>query len=147
MPSTISTSVSIALASSTVMTPSLPTFCIALAIMLPILLSPFDETVPTWATSAEEETFLARFSMSLTTALTAMSMSNSWWCLCASTDSSSCYARMLKRKPAQTLQFQRNFLHSNSRAITEPPCPIPSPDARRTAKLAPWDAHSRGGWM
>src|SRR6476660_955858 len=74
MPSTISTSVSIALASSTVMTPSLPTFCIALAIMLPMLASPFDETVPTWATSAEELTFLARFSMSLTTALTAISM-------------------------------------------------------------------------
>ena len=74
MPSTISTSVSIALASSTVMTPSLPTFCIALAIMLPIVLSPLAETVPTWATSAEELTFLARFSMSLTTAKTAMSM-------------------------------------------------------------------------
>ena len=42
MPSTISTSVSSALASSTVITPSLPTFCIASAIILPILLSPFD---------------------------------------------------------------------------------------------------------
>ena len=30
--------------------------------------------VPTWATSADEPTFLARFSMSLTTAATAMSM-------------------------------------------------------------------------
>src|SRR5665213_14608 len=74
MPSTISTSVSIALASSTVMTPSLPTFCIALAIMLPMVASPFDEMVPTWATSADEPTGLARFSMSLTTAVTAMSM-------------------------------------------------------------------------
>ena len=74
MPSTISTSVSSALASSTVITPSLPTFCIASAIILPILASPFDEMVPTWATSAEEPTFLARFSMSLTTAATAMSM-------------------------------------------------------------------------
>ncbi len=74
MPSTISTSVSIALASSTVMTPSLPTFCIACAIILPMVASPFDEMVPTWATSAEEPTFLARFSMSLTTAATAMSM-------------------------------------------------------------------------
>ena len=36
--------------------------------------SPFDEMVPTWATSAEEPTGLARFSMSLTTAVTAMSM-------------------------------------------------------------------------
>jgi len=43
MPSTISTSVSSDLASSTVMTPSLPTFCMASAIILPILLSPFDE--------------------------------------------------------------------------------------------------------
>ena len=36
MPSTTSSSVSAVLASSTVMTPSLPTFCIALAIILPI---------------------------------------------------------------------------------------------------------------
>ncbi len=74
MPSTISTSVSSALASSTVMTPSLPTFCIASAIILPILLSPFDAIEPTWATSDDEPTFLARFSMSFTTAVTAMSM-------------------------------------------------------------------------
>ena len=47
MPSTISTSVSSDFASSTVMTPSLPTFCIASAIILPICLSPFDEMVPT----------------------------------------------------------------------------------------------------
>src|SRR6266852_3275726 len=74
MPSTISTSVSRDFASSTVMTPSLPTFCIAWAIILPILVSPLDEIVPTWATSADDPTFLARFSMSLTTAATAMSM-------------------------------------------------------------------------
>src|SRR6266446_6350024 len=74
MPSTISTSVSRDFASSTVMTPSLPTFCMAWAIILPILLSPLDETVPTWATSADDSTFLARFSMSLMTAATAMSM-------------------------------------------------------------------------
>ena len=74
MPSTISTSVSSDLASSTVMTPSLPTFCIASAIILPMCLSPFDEMVPTCATSADEPTFLARFSMSLMTAATAMSM-------------------------------------------------------------------------
>src|ERR1700678_4167311 len=74
MPSTISTSVSSDFASSTVMTPSLPTFCIAWAIILPILLSPFDEIVPTCATSAEDSTFLARFSMSRMTAATAMSM-------------------------------------------------------------------------
>src|SRR5262245_41008275 len=74
MPSTISTSVSSALASSTVITPSLPTFCIASAIILPTFPSPFAEMVPTCATSAEEPTFFARFSMSLTTAPTAMSM-------------------------------------------------------------------------
>src|SRR6478752_4348108 len=74
IPSTISTSVSSDLASSTVMTPSLPTFCIACAIILPIVASPFDEIVPTCATSAEEPTFFARFSMSLTTACTAISM-------------------------------------------------------------------------
>src|SRR6516164_4947963 len=74
MPSTISTSVSSALASSTVITPSLPTFCIASAIILPTVSSPLAEIVPTWATSAEDPTFLARFLMSATTALTARSM-------------------------------------------------------------------------
>ena len=74
MPSTISTSVSSDLASSTVITPSLPTFCIACAIILPMVASPFDEMVPTCATSADDETFLARFSISFTTAVTAMSM-------------------------------------------------------------------------
>src|SRR5579864_5005303 len=74
MPSTISTSVSSALASSTVMTPSLPTFCIASAIILPTFASPFDEMVPTWATSAEDATFFERFLMSSTTAATAISM-------------------------------------------------------------------------
>src|SRR3954467_10821446 len=73
MPSTISTSVSRDFASSTVITPSLPTFCIACAIILPMVLSPFDEMVPTCAISADELSFLARFSMSLTTALTAIS--------------------------------------------------------------------------
>src|SRR6202045_4506471 len=74
MPSTISTSVSSALASSTVMTPSLPTFCIASAIILPTAASPFDEMVPTWATSDEDATFFERFLMSSTTAATAISM-------------------------------------------------------------------------
>ena len=74
MPSTTSSSVSRLLASSTVMTPSLPTFFIALAIMSPIDLSPFEAIVPIWAISSEDATFLARFSMSLTTAVTAMSM-------------------------------------------------------------------------
>src|ERR1043166_1885327 len=73
MPSTTSSSVSSAFASSTVITPSLPTFCMAPAIILPIELSPFAAMLPTWATSAEEPTFFERFSMSLITAVTAMS--------------------------------------------------------------------------
>src|SRR5438105_6560177 len=74
MPSTMSTSVSSDLFSSTVMTPSLPTFCIACAIILPIAASPLAEIVPICATSDEEATGLARFSRSLTTAATAISM-------------------------------------------------------------------------
>src|SRR6266516_2896844 len=74
MPSTMSTSVSSDLFSSTVMTPSLPTFCIACAIILPIAASPLAEMDPTCATSEEAATGLARFSMSLTTAVTAMSI-------------------------------------------------------------------------
>ena len=74
MPSTTSSSVSAVLASSTVMTPSLPTFCIAEAIISPIDFSPLAEIVPTWATSADDlilAAFLARFS---TTSATARSM-------------------------------------------------------------------------
>src|SRR6202047_254548 len=74
MPSTMSTSVSSDLFSSTVMTPSLPTFCIACAIILPMAASPLEEIVPTWAISDDEATGLARFSRSLTTAVTALSM-------------------------------------------------------------------------
>src|SRR3954466_4026017 len=51
MPSTVSSVVSRPLASSTVMTPSLPTFSIASAIRLPISLSLFAEMVPTCAIS------------------------------------------------------------------------------------------------
>ena len=74
MPSTTSSSVSAVLASSTVITPSLPTFCIAWAIMSPIDLSPLDEIVPTCATSSDELIFLARAWMSLTASITARSM-------------------------------------------------------------------------
>src|SRR5258707_9814319 len=74
MPSTMSTSVSSDLFSSTVMTPSLPTFCMAWAIILPIAASPLDEMVPTCAISDDEATGLARFSRSLTTAFTAISI-------------------------------------------------------------------------
>src|SRR6266481_2592306 len=74
MPSTTSSSVSSDLASSTVITPSLPTFCIASAIIRPISWSLLAETVPTWAISSLVDTFFERFSMSFTTASTARSM-------------------------------------------------------------------------
>src|SRR5216683_6187207 len=74
MPSTTSSSVSRLLASSTVMTPSLPTFFIASAIILPIDLSPLAAIEPTWATSSVPVIFLARALMSSTTASTARSM-------------------------------------------------------------------------
>src|SRR6056297_586806 len=74
MPSTTSSSVSSDLASSTVITPSLPTFSIALAIMAPMSTSPLEEMVPTCAISCEVSTLRERPLMSLTTAATAMSM-------------------------------------------------------------------------
>src|SRR5215203_5165581 len=73
MPSTTSSSVSAVFASSTVITPSLPTFFIACAIISPIEVSPFDEMVATCAISSEDFTFLARASMSFTTSATAIS--------------------------------------------------------------------------
>src|ERR1700761_3137721 len=74
MPSTTSSSVSRLFASSTVMTPSLPTFFIASAILLPLDLSPWAEMVPTCATSSVPVIFLARALMSFTAASTARSM-------------------------------------------------------------------------
>src|SRR5215204_6340778 len=74
MPSTISSSVSRPFASSIVMTPSLPTLSIAVAIISPISRSSLAEMVPTCAISALVETFLETFLISLTTASTAMSM-------------------------------------------------------------------------
>ena len=56
------------------MTPSLPTFCIASAIISPISRSSLAEIVPTWAISALVETFFATFLMVSTTDTTAMSM-------------------------------------------------------------------------
>src|ERR1700678_2924109 len=73
MPSTTSSSVSAVLASSTVMTPSLPTFCIASAIILPIDLSPLAAIEPTCATSEDSLIFFERLAMSLTASLTARS--------------------------------------------------------------------------
>src|SRR5918996_830914 len=71
MPSTTSSSVARPLASSTVITPSLPTFCMASEIIWPMLASPLAEMVPTWATSDSVETVRERFLMSATTASTA----------------------------------------------------------------------------
>src|ERR1700727_73609 len=74
MPSTTSSSVSSDLASSTVMTPSLPTFFMASARNLPISESPLAEMVPTWAISSFEVTFLEFLTRSATTASTARSI-------------------------------------------------------------------------
>src|ERR1700676_1787507 len=74
MPSTMSSSVSRLFASSTVITPSLPTLAIAFARKSPISLSPFAEMVPTWAISSFEVTFLALAFRCSTTASTARSM-------------------------------------------------------------------------
>src|ERR1700730_14389017 len=74
MPSTTSSSVSKDFASSTVITPSLPTFFIASARNLPIAASPLAEMVPTWAISSFEVTFLEFLTRSATTASTARSM-------------------------------------------------------------------------
>ena len=74
MPSTTSSSVTAVLASSTVMTPSLPTFSIASARKRPISVSPLAEIVPTCAISSLLVTLRAlRFSSS-TMASTALSM-------------------------------------------------------------------------
>jgi hypothetical protein len=62
------------LASSTVITPSLPTFCMALAIMSPMAFSPLAATVPTCAISSDDLTFLACRAMSFTISPTAKSM-------------------------------------------------------------------------
>src|SRR6202011_3669682 len=74
MPSTTSSSVSSDLASSTVMTPSLPTFFMASERNLPISASPLAEMVPTWAISSFEVTFLEFLTRSATTASTARSI-------------------------------------------------------------------------
>src|ERR1700690_917083 len=74
MPSTTSSSVSKDFASSTVITPSLPTFFIASARNLPISESPLAEIVPTWEISSFEVTFFEFFFRSPTTVSTARSM-------------------------------------------------------------------------
>src|SRR5207244_10054538 len=67
MPSTTSSSVSKDFASSTVITPSLPTFFIASARNLPTSTSPLAAIVPTWAISSFEVTFFEFFTRSATT--------------------------------------------------------------------------------
>ena len=74
MPSTTSSVVSSPFASSTVITPSLPTFSIASAMMLPMVSSPFAEMVPTWAISFLPWVGLDCFFSSATTTSTARSM-------------------------------------------------------------------------
>src|ERR1700730_6910806 len=74
MPSTTSSSVSSDLASSTVITPSLPTFFMASERNLPISASPLEEMVPIWAISSFEVTFLEFLTRSATTASTARSI-------------------------------------------------------------------------
>src|SRR3954451_18471564 len=74
MPSTTSSSNSRPLASSTVMTPSLPTFSIASAIFSPTMVSPLAAMLPTWPISFDPETGFERFFRSSTTLVTARSM-------------------------------------------------------------------------
>src|SRR5213592_754282 len=74
MPSTTSSTVSADFDSSTVMTPSLPTFSIASAIRLPIVLSLLLAMVATWAISFLSLVDLLSFFSSSVTAATAASM-------------------------------------------------------------------------
>src|SRR5438067_8967664 len=74
MPSTTSRVVSRPLASSTVITPSLPTLSIALLMISPMVASPLAEMVPTWAISFGSLVALESFFSSATTASTALSM-------------------------------------------------------------------------
>src|SRR5882762_606133 len=74
MPSTTSSSLSSPEPSSTVITPSLPTFSIASAMVLPIDSSRFAEIVPTWAIALESLQGLESFLSSSTAAMTALSM-------------------------------------------------------------------------
>ena len=79
MPSTHSTSVPRLLPSSTVMTPSLPTFSMALASMLPISRSPFEAIVPTWAISSVLLILIDIFLSSAVMSSTAFSMPSFMW--------------------------------------------------------------------
>src|SRR5712692_3194887 len=74
MPSTTSSSVSRLFASSIVITPSLPTRCIAFAIISPMSRWPLAAIVPTWAISSLVAIFFERVLTSATTVSTARSM-------------------------------------------------------------------------
>ena len=74
MPSTTLSSLLIPFASSTVITPSLPTLSIASAISLPISLSEFAEMLATWAISSLPLIFLLIFLSSAIIASDALSM-------------------------------------------------------------------------
>ena len=74
MPSTHSTSVFRALPSSTVITPSLPTFSVASAIMVPTSVSKFDATVATCSVSFLSETLTLSVFRTATMSSTALSM-------------------------------------------------------------------------
>ena len=74
MPSTTSRTVSADFDSSTVMTPSLPTFSMASAIRLPMVLSLLEAIVATWAISFLSLVDFDIFLSSSTTASTALSM-------------------------------------------------------------------------
>jgi len=74
MPSTTSSSLSRPEPSSTVITPSLPTFFIAVAMMSPMALSELAEMVPTWAIALSSAVGLLRLFSSATAAITALSM-------------------------------------------------------------------------
>src|SRR5579864_8098814 len=73
MPSTTSSSFCRPEPSSTVITPSLPTFSIASALVLPIDSSEFAEIVPTWAMALESLQGLESFFSSSTAVITALS--------------------------------------------------------------------------
>src|SRR5881227_2051191 len=74
MPSTTSSSFSSPEPSSTVITPSLPTFSIASAMVLPIDSSALAEIVPTWAIALESLQGLESLLSSSTAVMTALSM-------------------------------------------------------------------------
>src|SRR3990167_2643835 len=74
MPSTTSSSFCRDLPSSTVITPSLPTLSIALAMISPMLESELAEMEPTWAISLEVVVALEAFFSSSIRAVTALSM-------------------------------------------------------------------------